>query len=55
MTHLHYSPKMKHTLMIQSQLLILLMTFLPLLFTKKSNFQINHSVISCHQKSMILS
>ena len=37
---------------------ILLITFLPLLlklFTQISNFQMNHSGISCHQKSMILS
>ena len=50
--------KDENTLMIQSQLLILLITFLPLLlklFIQKSNFQINHSRISCHQKSVILS
>ena len=42
--------------MIQPQLLILLKTFLPLLFklfTQKSNFQKNHSGIFCHQKSML--
>ena len=42
--------------MMQSQLLILLKTFLPLLlklFTQKSNFQKNHSGIFCHQKSML--
>ena len=47
---------MKNILMIQSQLLILLITFLLLLlklFTQKSNFQINHSKIFCHEKSMI--
>ena len=35
-----------------------LIPFLPLLlklFTQKSNFQINHLGISCHQKSMVLS
>ena len=39
-------------------ILIVLVTFLPLLlklFTQKSSFQINHSRVSCHQKSMILS
>ena len=38
-------PLIHHILMIQSQLLILLITFLPLLlklFIQKSNFQINH-------------
>ena len=46
--------KYENTLMIQSQLLILLITFLPLLlklFIQKLNFQINHSRISCNQKS----
>ena len=45
--------KDENTLMIQSQLLILLITFLPLLlklFIQNSNFQINHSINSCHQK-----
>ena len=44
---------MKNTLIIHSQLPILLITFLPLLlklFIQKSNFQINHSRNSCHQK-----
>ena len=49
---------MKNALMIQSQLLILLITFLPLLlklFTQKSVFQIKYSEILCRQKSMIQS
>ena len=51
-------PLIHHILMIQSQLLILLITFLPLLlklFTQKTNFQINHSEVFSHQKSIILS
>ena len=44
--------KYEKTLMIQSQLLILLITFLPLLlklFILKSNFQIDHSRNYCCQ------
>ena len=58
MTHVHYSLKMKNRLMIHSQLLIILVTILPLLLRlsiQKSNFQIDHSGISCHQQSIILS